>query len=367
MFIGNTDRYAELLEWLKGGVESVCIVAGPTGCGKTYGIHTAALETNKLVTVLDTATCLNGKDFKDKYTKTTQSNVIAQFTKVKEGDRLIFVDELEALLMIDRMFLSNLKNLPSSIKVIIAATPEAAKRVLIPHRLIRLDVASVNDIIEFLKSKIVVNRKKNCKLLKEIGIACNGNLTSALRAVTSLSAHSDQHANSNNETDKDNFPDIGEVYRDTSKALTVLSADPWLNTLRFHENLVSEMKQRKVSSPNTRLSKEFVYTSIMCDLCNWDVMMKSDHTDYAMQFIAQSAKQLDNLALKKAASAPQTQFTRLINQLSVRKKGIVSLYGENGGFPWHHVGSFEKSQAGQLYKTQSKKTQSVKPTKNNKP
>ena len=120
--------------------------------------------------------------------------------------------------------------------------------------------------------------------------------------------------------------------------------DMWLNPLRFHENLIYELKQR--IQPRTKPKKEDIYTCILEDLCHWDILMCNNVCEPALQLIAASVTRLDKLALKKTAAPSQTEFTKLINMLSVRKKAINSLYestDDRKKFPWHKVGSYEKS------------------------
>jgi SpoVK/Ycf46/Vps4 family AAA+-type ATPase len=355
MFIGNPIQYSDLLTWLTSTTdpECVCIVCGPTGCGKTHGIMAAAEATGKMISVFDSSTCLNGKDFKDKILKTTQSNVLAQFTARSYADRMVFIDELDALLSIDRTFLSNLKGMPQAIKVVIAATPEASRRVAIPHKLITLNAASQGDILALLREREKkMGRRLNAKRLLEAVELCSGNLAAAIRhtdAVVKKAAKSKQTENETKDAQRDAFSDLAAVYRNTSLAYQVFSADSWLNPLRFHENLVHEMKQRTKPRQGKHPQKEEVYRDLMGDFCFWDTCMSSGSgsEDVAMHYLAAATKRLDSLTLKKTAAPPAAEFTRLINMLSVRKKGILGLYANaganSGSFPWHQVGAYEKS------------------------
>lgn len=358
MFIGNPIQYSDLLTWLSAPAqatqpdECVCIVCGPTGCGKTHGIMAAAEATCKMTSVFDSSTCLNGKDFKEKMLKTTQSNVLAQFTARSYADRMVFIDELDALLSIDRTFLSNLKGMPQAIKVVIAATPEAARRVAIPHKLITLNAASQGDILALLREREKnLGRRLNAKRLLEAVELCNGNLASAIRhSDAAANAAPKKKANQQVKTEdaqRDAFSDLAAVYRNTSLAYQVFSVDSWLNPLRFHENLVHEMKQRTKPRQGKHPQKEDVYKDLMGDFCFWDTCMSSGSEDIARYYLAAATKRLDALTLKKTAAPPAAEFTRLINMLSVRKKGIIGMYASVGtgsdSFPWHQVGAYEKS------------------------
>jgi SpoVK/Ycf46/Vps4 family AAA+-type ATPase len=344
MFIGNQLKYNELLTWLQNGSEAgaaerVCVVTGPVGCGKTYGIKAATAETGKLVSIFDSTTCSNGKDFLDKFTKATQSNVVAQFTHTGMSDRIMFIDELDALLTIDRTFLSNLKNIPHGIRVLIACSLDTVKRIPIAHKLISLNAASEADILIFLKEstsaegKCVKAKSKakaksvSAKLLVEAAEMCNGNIGAALKYIPKLGL-------------TDPFPEVGSIYRSPEGAAAVFSLDVWLNPLRFHENLLYELKQRLQPRQKAK-----VYASLMEDLCTWDFLMTRniEAAEYAVAFIAAAVKKLDRLPLKKSAPPPQAEFTRLINLLSVRKKALNALYTSGMEFPWHDIGSYEKS------------------------
>jgi SpoVK/Ycf46/Vps4 family AAA+-type ATPase len=340
MFIGNQLKYHELLTWLQNGfgaAERVCVVTGPVGCGKTYGIKAATAETGKLVSIFDSTTCSNGKDFLDKFTKATQSNVVAQFTHTGMSDRIMFIDELDALLTIDRTFLSNLKNIPQGIRLLIACSLDTVKRIPIAHKLISINAASEADILIFLKestsgdakAKAGKTKAVSAKLLVETAEMCNGNIGAALKYIPKLGL-------------TDPFPEVGSIYRSPEGAAAVFQLDVWLNPLRFHENLLYELKQRLQPRQKAK-----VYASLMEDLCTWDFLMTRniEAAEYAVAFIAAAVKKLNRLPLKKSAPPPQAEFTRLINLLSVRKKALNALYTSGTGmeFPWHEIGSYEKS------------------------
>jgi hypothetical protein len=287
-------------------------------------------ECDKMVTIFDSTNCSNGKDFKDKLFKTTQANVLAQFYSTRAEDRVIFVDELDALLSIDRSFLTTFKDitLPKNIKVVLACTPDIAKKFMIPHKLITLNAAGEADILLALKSLKSGDRVKNLLAAAE---ASEGNIARALNHLTI--------ATKRVKTCTDMT--LGAVYRNPSIAFQVFTVDQWLNPLRFHENLLHELQQRV--KPRMSNIKENTYTSIMHDMCLWDVMMShGGQTDYiATHYIAQATRRLEILNVKRTAEAPASEFTKLINMLSVRKKGINGLYCSI--FPWYQVGVYEKT------------------------
>jgi SpoVK/Ycf46/Vps4 family AAA+-type ATPase len=324
MFIGNELKYYELVQWLTTGTsEHVCIVSGITGCGKTYGIKRAIENTGKMLIVFDSSNCLNGKEFIDKYTKTTRSNIVAQFAGIQGKDTVVFIDELDAFIALDRTFLTSLKtvlSLTHGIKTVLACTPELVKRIDIPCKQVKLNIPREADVVIFLKSF----HRCSSKELVSITEMCCGNLSVALQAL----------ARPGGAVDK--FPEIASIYRQTGAAEQVFMLDLWLNPLRFHENLVHEFKQRIKRKDTPK-----VYEGIMGDLCLWDVMMSRGLCEIAPCFMALSVRKLDKLVVKKTAAPPNADFTRLINMLSIRKKNLNALY--TSIFPWGEVGSYEKS------------------------
>lgn len=346
MFVGNCHAFEQLLSWLHGG-NGVCILSGATGVGKTYGVYEAAKAAGREITLFDTSTCLNGKDFKDKFTKATQSDIMAQITDTADSKRLIFIDELDALLTIDRTFLLNLKCLPNNIQVVLAGTLEAIRRVGINAAVsIDLHSPSADALCGMLKE---YNKRNNLRIsvkdLKQIAATSDGNIAIALRQMskgkqTKAGGGGWGGGDGGGRSEGDHFGDVGEMYRNARRvAYDVLNIDPWLNVPKYHENVIHELEQRVVGGGRW---VGCVYVGIMADLCDWVVMMGWSH-EVAVHFIAASCCAHMSLPLKPDALPSTTRFTKMINVMSAHKKGMNSLYANGSAFPWHHVGSMEKS------------------------
>lgn len=333
MFVGNLRQYGELLAWLRDSKAHMCMICGPTGCGKTYGILQAAKECNKVVSVYDTSICLNGKDFKEQIMKTTKSNIMAQLLSTSSSERLIFLDELDAMLAIDRTFLTHLQTLATNIKIVIASAIDVSTKLPDGCKILHLNAPSEQDIVLLLKDVHKSNPVGRRLTMLEAAESCNGNISVALRYMIT--------ASNKNTNYSDTFDTIAMVYRAPHLAYKVFTMDPWLNPMRYHENFLHEMKQR--IKPRNSLLKEDVYTEFLLDICYWDMLMgdTSSHHDFAILYIAKATQKLDKLALKKTAMPPKMEFTRLINLMSVRKKNVVNMHACK--FPWHQVGVCEKT------------------------
>jgi len=361
-FIGNINAFNEIQRWINTPSKNVklfyndiCILFGSPGSGKTYGINKIIEESNKIPCILN-LDIYNGKTFKNYFEKLTSSNIIAQFENIQLLDKIIIIDDIESYIIYDRSFLHNLEDIIESnnypsIKIIITATNIDAKSIhkfSTTSKIIKLLIPDSNSIFLFLRKKYP---EIPVKVLMQISEYCNGNISNAIQMVefenSSLKEENIYKINEignalNSKTVYDNFPDIIKLYNEDIKreeSRYIFEQDNWLHPLRFHENLINEMNQRK----GLHIIKEKIYTDLMKYMCEWDYLMshwKGTYSDIPIEYACGLPVILNKLSKKKQSNSTINEFTRLFNYLSLKKKSSVSLY--NNQFPWIYIGNGHK-------------------------
>ena len=339
-FIGNINAFNEIQRWINTPSKNVklfyndiCILFGSPGSGKTYGINKIIEESNKIPCILN-LDIYNGKTFKNYFEKLTSSNIIAQFQNIQLLDKIIIIDDIESYIIYDRSFLHNLEDIIESnnypsIKIIITATNIDAKSIhkfSTTSKIIKLLIPDSNSIFLFLRKKYP---EIPVKVLMQISEYCNGNISNAIQMVefenSSLKEENIYKINEidnalNSKTVYDNFPDIIKLYNEDIKreeSRYIFEQDNWLHPLRFHENLINEMNQRK----GLHIIKEKIYTDLMKYMCEWDYLMshwKGTYSDIPIEYACGLPVILNKLSKKKQSNSTINEFTRLFNYLSLK-------------------------------------------------
>jgi len=415
-FVGNENEYNQLVTWIKqpntnfGNIlskECITIVSGYSGSGKSHGIKAAINEANKNLCYINKDECINSKDFKELILKQTQSNIIDQFNLLSIcGENLretvIFIDDVDTLLAIDRSFINNFNllitcNTIKTIKIILSCITSELKLILksiIFGQLILLKTPTDYDIKCFLNTIYQItgpNSSNNLethninRIIDEAINTANGDISVALnvyniniRSVrhtvynTNNTSNTENTSNTNNTSNTPNandthnaenaenaeyinnqeniqncvnttdiFPEVAKIYFIEERAIIrkVIEQDPWLHPLRFHENIIHEFKQRK----GTKEEKNALYIDVLQQLCRWDQIMtlsKGSDITNAVEQACNTVILMTKLKRKKIAEPPVDEFTRMFNYLSLRKKNMISLY--EGTFPWESIGSARK-------------------------
>lgn len=360
-FIGNVRGYNELITWLKReknpkqklSYNSFIVIAGSSGIGKTVGIIQALEETGKHLIKIDCNNCMNNKEFKDILVKAISSDLLSQFEGDAGGvvqERVILIDELDALVSIDRTFINSLCSLVESnnlsdIKIIITYNLIDYK-CLTSFNIIHLRKPDDADILIYMRNKYP---EIPCDKLLDIIEKCNGNISSVIMKIEGFQNSS-----------LDVTPEICNLYNHLprSKVVAVLEQDSWLHPLRFHENIINEFNIRK----GLQKTKEQCYIKILKGLCEWDRMMyhykgKIHDVYIPLEYVTCLVLLLYAFPLKKkeivGVNQHQDNFTKMFNYLSLKKKNMISLHTSD--FPWENIGNIHKIPYDEKNKKKSKK------------
>ena len=368
-FVGNDNEYTQLVSWIKqpnsvfGNIltkECITIVSGSPGCGKSYGVQMAIKDANKNICYINKDECINSKDFKELILKQTLSNILDQFNLLSVAgeslkETVIFIDDVDTLLAIDRSFINNFNllitcNTIRTIKIILSCISSELKIILksiIFGQLILLKTPTDNDVRKLLNNINVNNNENIFNIVDESVKLSNGNISVAFNIynLNIRKIRKDLFKDEDNEKkcieSTDIFPEVAKIYfiEDRDLIRKVIEQDPWLHPLRFHENIIHEFKQRK----GTKEQKDKLYSEILQHLCRWDQIMtlsKGGDISNAIEQACNTVILLTRLKRKKNADPPMDEFTRMFNYLSLRKKNMLSLYEST--FPWETIGSTRK-------------------------
>lgn len=340
-FIGNNQAYNQLITWLKEektvkqklSYNSFLVIVGASGIGKTIGVETAVKEVNKYLIKIDCNNCTNNKEFKDILLKAISSDLLSQFEEGNAIERVILIDELDALVSLDRTFINALCNLIESktlndIKIVITYNLTDYK-CLSNFNIIHLNRPDDGDILIYLRKKYPdISYDKLLEGIENGG----GNISSILMKIEGY-----------NNSRLDLAPEICNLYNNLSKPkiISVFEQDPWLHPLRFHENLINEFNIRK----GLQKTKEQLYIRMLSGLCEWDIMMyhykkQSNDILISLEYIASFVILLYTLPLKKKDVVHQDNFTKMFNYLSLKKKNMIALHSVT--FPWENIGNIHK-------------------------
>jgi len=355
-FIGNKLYYESLLLWIQKPLETnkldvscLCFIIGNHGIGKTYGIQKAIEKAEYNIAEFHGQ---NYKDFIDFINKKTTCDIVSQINGDHLNKKVIFIDELESFMLYDRTFLNNLTSLLESkklpaIKIIIAGSLLETKSALkISNSCFKLElsVPSESDILLFLKQTY---GGKNGDLLK-IAESCDGNISIAITLVNGLNKKKKKQDTESNKHDKS--ISINDIYNinDIETLHNIIDQDRNLHPLRFHENLIKALDQRK----GTKEKKAFIYTSYLRTLIEWDIMLfnskaHGNDTNIGTEYILYNMRLLYSIPLKKNSIVVPTEFTKIFNYLSLKKKTAIALYNYEMPF----IGNLHKN----IYENMAKK------------
>ena len=354
-WVGNHLAYQKFLAWLarsfdstsKLSMESVCIIIGPPGVGKTYGMRHACAKLQKVLHTLDSQNIHNFKDCKDHICKMCSSNITSQFMQVTRADQIVCLEELETLMSMDRTFCHSLQKLLESkalphVPIVMTCQYHEKRKVLEALEgatVIELCVPSEVDVLVFLRRR---GTHVKSDMLLAIAESCQGNIGNALNMLEAEELGSSEGDGAQRiENGKiDTIPAFLEVYGTACPEIAnrVFHEDPWLHPLRFHENLPHEMRQRK----GLHIKKQRAYIEILKGMCVWDYMMSKNKGEDQMIPIAYVAHQVLHLRWmerKKQCEKSQDNFTKMFSHLSLEKKNQIATHHDE----WENIGSYHKS------------------------
>lgn len=325
--INNTDE--------KISFKSCLILHGNSGIGKTYRINKILEDSNMEIIKFTTKEINNSKEFEDKLIKTiTVKNFMSIISQKEIKKKIILIDDYDELLALDRTINNTIYNILNvkklkNIGILIISSNELLKKLGNMKKKCKCLEIKKNNEKELYQ---ILKKEKNIddKLIKLIIKKIDGNIYQGKYYLENTKLINNDNINIDKEYD------INYLYgNEYNKEIVnkILYTDTWLVPLRFHENLIKELDNRKVAI----LHKIKYYKKFIYDMCFFDIFM-SGSIDIAINIISYYVYNLTKLEKKKEVKSNLDNFTKLLSYLSLQKKYIKKSFEYNSEF--YQIGTY---------------------------
>jgi nucleoside-triphosphatase THEP1 len=329
---GNGSKYIEISQWIQCALLrtshklSFCdllFVAGNSGVGKSYSVKKICEDLDLFVVNITTTNCSSSLQLTDILTKSITSSMIQVLTN-NTKQKVIIIDEFESMMTIDRTIntaLYNILNMQKfkTVPIICIISSDMVKRIgpiKKKCKILDIEEPTDNDIMQLLKQ---LHPDKSDDIIRNVCNNAKGNISQCIKKL-------------NNEQSIDDNMDQNlciellygrEFIRDNISKL--LYTDPWLMPLKYHENLIKELQNRKIT---VQKSKDH-YKEFMNDLIYFDYLMCNNATDIGIEYFASVTSRLAQFPIKKNAISKIDDFTKMLSYLSLQKKNIKKAYSSD--------------------------------------
>lgn len=348
---GNRKQYAIIKDWIsaqfkrpdaKISLDNFLFVTGNTGIGKSFSIKRICDELELHVVNLTTNNCSTSAELTDNIIKSTTSSMLQVLTNDTKK-KILVIDEFESMMAIDRTINTTLLNILTEkklkpIPIICISSIEIVKKIGTIKKkcqIIELDNPDDHDIITLLKS---IYPDKSDDMIREVVSNSQCNISQCIQKMDNTCF---------NQYDKmDETLSINYLYGNVfhrRNIVNILMNDPWLIPLRFHENLIKEMKIRKSTiKKNHEYYKQFTH-----NLLFFDILMYKNTIDIASEFFTSSIYPLTQMPMKSNQVSDISGFTKMLSYLSLQKKYMKKSYSTS--FPLYQVSNYHTNIIGRNY------------------
>jgi hypothetical protein len=351
---GNKEIYSNIISWLRNfnykeriSTDSCIIITGKTCVGKTYSINKICDYLNYEIININNNNCFNSEQLNDVIFKSATSSLLQVLTG-NIRNKVIVIDNFDCIYISDKTINTTLLKILTDGKI----------------RNIPIICISNNEII-----KKIGDIKKNCKIYdiivptKEevIDMIDNNHNNYNHQGVNNSSGHSKKQLEhlykiSNGNMEKifcdvkrnsdeilyeervENDCDINILYLnifDRNQVIRIINKDPWMIPLKFHENIIIELDNRKISLKN----KIEYYKNFIESMCLYDYYMFKNNNEACITIFASNVYYLSLFKYKKGAVSNIGKFTKMLSYLSLQKKNIKQTYKCNN-FPLYQVSNY---------------------------
>lgn len=341
---GNVKSYQDIDKWIKDktlnynqkiSYEDVIFVCGNSGIGKTYSIKKICENNDLYINYISFNNCSSASELLDHITKITTSSLIQTLLNNKRP-KILIIDDFDSILSADRTVNSTLLNILTEgklkrIPIICISSIDMMKRVgniKNKCKIFELSNPTKSDIT-FLLQKLYPDNKS----IDDIVEKYSSNLQQCIKNIE------------NNDDNRlcifdnvDELIDVNILYGeefDRKKIIRVILTDPWIIPLRFHENMIIELKNRKI----TTLKTNSLYKTFIINLINYDMLMHNTvMSNYISELFADIIYPVLIIPRKKNKNTTIASFTKLLSFISLQKKNIKKHYTTH--FPLYQINNY---------------------------
>ena len=339
---GNNEIYASIISWLRDfnykkkiSTDSCIIVTGKTCVGKTYSINKICNYLNYEIININNNNCFNSEQLNDVIFKSATSSLLQVLTG-NIRNKVIVIDNFDCIYISDKTINTTLlkiltdgkiKNIP----IICISNNEIIKKIG--------DIkknCKIYDIVVPTKEEVIENINNmsghSNKQLGHLYDLSNGNMQ---KIFCDVQRNSDEILY---EEHVENDCDINILYLnifDRNQVIRIINKDPWMIPLKFHENIIIELDNRKISLKN----KIEYYKNFIEIMCLYDYYMFKNNNEACITIFASNVYYLSLFKYKKGAVSNIGKFTKMLSYLSLQKKNIKQTYKCNN-FPLYQVSNY---------------------------
>lgn len=301
--------------------KSCLFIHGYSGIGKTYLIEKICKDLNLFVINFTLNNCSSSEEFNDLIIKSITSSFLQILTS-NNNSKIIIIDNYDSILSIDRTINSALYNILNNekykhITIICICNNELLKKLgNIKKKCLIIEYLPPNndEYLKILKCKFPNIDLSNINEIFNI----NNNISQAIKIIENNDM-SGKYAIID-KTYNLNF--LYSVHYDNEIILKLLYSDTWLIPLRFHENLINELKNRSITINN----KNEYYKNFIYNICYFDLFMNKNCINEAINFFSCMIYQLSLCPIKKNKVSNIDNFTKLLSYLSLQKKNTKKAF-----------------------------------------
>ena len=338
---GNKQEYEEISCWISNQIQdysgkitinNLLFVCGNSGIGKTYSVQKICKSFELDVVNITINTCVSSSELNDNITKASSSSLIQTLTN-QNKKKIILIDEFESMMAIDRTINSSLLSIltQSKIKKIpiicISSNDNVKKLGALKKKceIIELSLPSISEVYAVIKNLLPQH--------------CDNEINNVIRESNCNLSHCFQKLRDPNfaSDNIDEIMNIDNLYGNKytiDYIIRVLCNDAWLNPLRFHENLISELSKRKT----TIKKRNEYYLLFMKNILVFDMFMNNNLSENGCCFFAYLMSPLKNLNLKQNSKSDISKFTKILSYLSLQNKYAKKAYSSS--FPLYQISNY---------------------------
>ena len=349
---GNNEKYSFIKDWIskqlnkseiKISLDNFLFVTGSSGIGKSFSIKKICEDLELHVVYLNTNNCSSSAELTDNLIKTTTSSLLQVLTNDTK-QKIIVIDEFESMMAIDRTINTTLLNILvekklKRIPIICISSIEIIKKIGTIKKkcqIVELEKPSNSEILSLLNN---IYPEKDYETIRNIVESSQGHLSQCIQKI-------DNKFFNNTFDQMDENLCISYLYGNEfnrTNIANILSSDQWLIPLRFHENLIKELKIRK----STIKKNHEYYNKFINDLLYFDFLMYNNTIDIACEIFTSSIYPFTLMPLKPKQKSDISCFTKMLSYLSLQKKYIKKSYSTN--FPLYQISNYHINIIGRNY------------------